>query len=55
MLKSKLGLSFEYTETKVLSQLTVVTDRGKRFLMSQNTARPLKFNEKSKNEPYFFF
>ena len=41
MLKSKLGLSLLYTDTKLLSQLMVVTDRGRRFLMSQNTARPL--------------
>ena len=41
MLNSKLGLSLLYTDTKLLSQLMVVTERGRRFLMSQNTARPL--------------
>ena len=40
MLNSRLGLSLLYTETKLLSQVRVVTDRGRRFLMSQNTARP---------------
>ena len=42
ILNNRLGLSLEYTETKVFSQLMVVTERGKRFLISQNTARPLK-------------
>lgn len=41
ILNNKLGLSFEYTDTNVFSQLIVVTERGKRFLISQNTARPL--------------
>lgn len=41
MLNSRLGLSLEYTDTKVLSQPMVVTERGSRFLMSQKTARPL--------------
>uniref|UniRef100_A0A2M4B1T5 Putative secreted protein n=1 Tax=Anopheles triannulatus TaxID=58253 RepID=A0A2M4B1T5_9DIPT len=40
MLNSRFGLSFEYTDTNVLSHWTVVTERGNRFLMSQNTARP---------------
>ena len=40
MLNSKLGLSREYTETNPLSHSSVVTDRGSRFLMSQNTALP---------------
>ena len=40
MLKSRLGLSFEYTLTNDSSQSTVVIERGSRFLMSQKTARP---------------
>ena len=40
MLNSKLGLSLLYTLTKELLQRTVVTDRGSRFFISQNTARP---------------
>lgn len=40
MLKRRFGLSLLYTDTKLSSQLSVVTDLGKRFLMSQNTARP---------------
>lgn len=42
MLKRRLGLSLLYTETKLSSQRMDVTDRGRRFLMSQNTARPLE-------------
>lgn len=42
MLKSKLGLSLLYTDTKLFSHSVVVTDRGRRFFMSQNTARPLQ-------------
>lgn len=41
MLKRRLGLSLLYTETKLSSHRIEVTDRGSRFLMSQNTARPL--------------
>ena len=43
MLKSRLGLSLLYTDTKLsgLSQSIVVIDLGNLFLMSQNTARPL--------------
>ena len=40
MLNSKFGLSFENTEQNPLSHSNVVNDRGKRFFMSQNTARP---------------
>ena len=40
MLKSRLGLSLEYTLTKLLSHSKVVKLRGKRFFMSQKTARP---------------
>ena len=42
MLKRRLGLSLLYTETKLSSQTTVVMERGRRFLMSQKTARPLR-------------
>jgi len=31
-----------YTDTKLFSHSVVVTDRGRRFFMSQNTARPLQ-------------
>lgn len=41
MLKRRFGLSLLYTDTKLFSHWTVVTERGSRFLMSQNTARPL--------------
>ena len=40
MSKSRLGLSLLYTLTKLLLHSNVVCDRGKRFLMSQKTARP---------------
>mmetsp|Transcript_39079 Transcript_39079/g.93741 ORF Transcript_39079/g.93741 Transcript_39079/m.93741 type:complete len:225 (-) Transcript_39079:513-1187(-) len=40
MLKSRFGLSREYTETNPLSHSSVVSDRGSRFRMSQNTALP---------------
>lgn len=40
MLKSRFGLSLEYTLTKESSHSMVVTERGSRFLMSQNVARP---------------
>ena len=46
MLNSRLGLSLLYTDTKLFSHWTVVTDRGNRFLMSQNTARPLYIKRK---------
>ena len=42
MLKSKFGLSLEYTLTKLFSHWMVVVERGSLFLMSQNTARPLR-------------
>ncbi len=41
MLKRRFGLSLLYTDTKLFSHCMVVTDRGRRFLMSQKTARPL--------------
>jgi hypothetical protein len=37
ILKRRLGLSLEYTDTKLLSHSNVVRERGKRFFMSQNT------------------
>ena len=40
MLNNKLGLSREYTETNPLSHSKEVSERGSRFLMSQNVARP---------------
>ena len=40
MLNSKLGLSFEYTETKEFSHSHVVKARGNRFWTSQKTALP---------------
>ena len=40
MLNSRLGLSLLYTDTKLLSHSSVVTERGSLFLMSQKTARP---------------
>lgn len=41
ILNSKLGLSLEYTLTKLFSHWIVVVERGNLFLISQNTARPL--------------
>ena len=43
MLKSRLGLSLLYTDTKLSgpSQSIVVIDLGNLFFTSQNTARPL--------------
>lgn len=41
MLNNKLGLSLEYTLTKLFSHCMVVVERGSLFLISQNTARPL--------------
>ena len=40
MLNSRLGLSLEYTLTNPLFHSREVSDRGRRFFMSQNTARP---------------
>mmetsp|Transcript_20098 Transcript_20098/g.58314 ORF Transcript_20098/g.58314 Transcript_20098/m.58314 type:complete len:256 (-) Transcript_20098:3416-4183(-) len=40
ILKSTFGLSLEYTDAKELSQTNVVTLLGKRFCISQKTARP---------------
>lgn len=40
MEKSRLGLSLLYTLTKLLAHSKVVMERGRRFFMSQNTARP---------------
>lgn len=40
MLKSKFGLSFEYTEMNVSSHWMVVSERGSLFLISQKTALP---------------
>lgn len=40
MLNRRFGLSLLYTDTKLSSQFSVVTDLGRRFFMSQNTARP---------------
>lgn len=42
ILNNKFGLSLEYTLTKLFSHSTVVIDLGNLFLISQNTARPLK-------------
>lgn len=40
--EQQVGVVLAYTDTKLFSHCTVVTERGKRFLMSQNTARPLE-------------
>ena len=40
ILNKRLGLSLLYTETKLSSHFNVVIERGSRFLISQNTARP---------------
>lgn len=53
ILNNKLGLSLLYTLTKLFSHCIVVVDRGNRFLMSQNTARPLKMT--NLNDPRFQF
>ena len=53
MLNRRLGLSLLYTDTKLLSHWMVVTERGKRFWMSQNTARPLKMGQEKRQ--YFKF
>ncbi len=49
MLNSRFGLSLLYTDTKLFSHCTVVTERGSRFLMSQNTARPLQVHSSISN------
>ena len=53
MLKRRLGLSLEYTLTKLFSHWIVVTDLGRRFLMSQNTARPLYKSCEKHNHIFF--
>ena len=50
MLKRRLGLSLLYTETKLTSHATVVMERGRRFLISQKTARPLGKAGKERGE-----